>query len=202
MTAGEDAQTLRFYEAEAPVFVASGTNGASRHLPEFMAALPTGASILELGCGGGRDAEAMLAAGFSVDATDGCEALVEKAAARLDQPVRLLRFEELAADMLYDGIWANACLLHVPREGLSPILTRIHRALVPGGLFTASYKTGLDEGRDRFGRYFNYPSEDWLRDVYGQAAPWSEMAITLGSGTGYDGVKTDWLEVRTKRKGR
>jgi SAM-dependent methyltransferase len=199
VTTGEDAQTLAFYEAEAPVYAASGAQGASRHLPEFLAALPAGASILELGCGGGRDAEAMLAAGFAVDATDGCAALAKKAEARLGRPVRVLRFEDLDVDARYDGIWANACLLHVPRAGLSAILKRIHRALAPGGLFTASYKTGLPEGRDRFGRYFNYPSEEWLRSTYAEAASWASIAIAARAGSGYDGEATDWLDVQAIR---
>jgi len=48
VTAGEDARTLAFYAAEAPVYTASGTQGASRHLPDFLAQLRPGASILEL----------------------------------------------------------------------------------------------------------------------------------------------------------
>lgn len=199
MNTGEDQKTLAFYEAEAPVYAANGAQGASRHLPDFVAALPSDAAILELGCGGGRDAEALIAAGFHVDATDGCTALAEKAAARIGQPVRVMRFEELAIADRYDGVWANACLLHVPRAGLSDILKRIHLALVPRGLFVASYKTGLDEGRDRFGRYFNYPDKDRLLSTYAKAASWASIAITERSGGGYDGLQTDWLDVRATR---
>ena len=64
-----DSVTLDFYSASAPVYVASGTRGVSRNLPSFLDLLPSGARILELGCGGGRDAEAMIAAGFDVDPT-------------------------------------------------------------------------------------------------------------------------------------
>lgn len=200
MTIGEDARTLAFYAAEAPVYAASGAQGASRHLPEFLNALPAGAQILELGCGGGRDAVAMIAAGFDVEATDGCAALARKAGERLGRPVRVLRFADLDAEARYDGIWANACLLHVPRQDLPVILARVHRALRPGGLFAASYKTGRDEGRDRFGRYFNYPDEPWLRAAYGEAADWASLEITKRTGTGYDGAGTDWFDVQAKRK--
>lgn len=141
----------------------------------------------------------MIAAGFDVDATDGCAALAAKAEARIGQPVRILRFAALDAEARYDGVWANACLLHVPRSGLPDILRRIHRALKPGGQFTASYKTGRDEGRDRFGRYFNYPDTDWLRNVYGHAADWAVLEIAKRAGSGYDGMPTDWLDARATR---
>jgi len=68
--------------------------------------------------------------------------------------VRVMRFAALDAEAGYYGVWANACLLHVPRADLLAILARIHRALRPDGLFAASYKTGMDKGRDCFGKYF------------------------------------------------
>ena len=45
-------------------------------------------------------------------------------------------------------MWANACLLHVPRDELAQVLSLIWRALKPGGAFFASFKTGDAEGRD------------------------------------------------------
>jgi SAM-dependent methyltransferase len=193
--ASEDRQTLAFYEAEAPVYATSGTQGASGHLHAFLEALPAGARILELGCGSGRDAEAMISAGFDVDATDGSPALAVEAEKRLGRPVRVLRFSQIVAVSEYRGVWANACLLHVPRQGLGAVLARIHRALVPGGLFGAGYKAGTKEGRDCFGRYFNYPDEQWVRASYGQAADWAELTVERRVGSGYDGVVTDWLDV-------
>src|SRR6516162_2906746 len=68
---GPDSVTLYFYSASAPIYLGSGTRGVSRHLPSFLDLLPPRARILELGCGGGWDAEAMIAAGFDVDPTDG-----------------------------------------------------------------------------------------------------------------------------------
>ena len=91
-------------------------------------------------------------------------------------------------------VWANACLLHVPRTALPGILARIHRALKPGGLFYASFKAGTAEGRDRFGRYFNYPSPDGLRSAYGPAG-WQSLVIGEETGGGYDGEPTSWLHV-------
>lgn len=174
-------------------------DGVSPRLQGFLDRLAPGAFILELGCGGGREAEVMIAAGFIVDATDGVAALAREAEARIGQPVRIMRFDELDADKAYDAVWANACLLHTPWPALPGILARIHRALKPGGWHCASYKTGDGEGRDGFSRYFSYPSEVALADAYRSSAPWASIATEAHQGGGYDGRPTPWVTVTARR---
>lgn len=203
-SAGEgarDATTLRFYADEAPVYAASGPGSVSRWLSEFLALLPPGARILELGCGGGRDAEAMIAAGFDVDPTDGTPEIARKAEERLGCPVRVLRFDELDALEPYDAVWASASLLHVPRDALPQVLGLVFKALKPGGIHFASYKGGGPEGRDRFGRYFNYLSRRDVEDAYGQSASWEVLAVTEYLGGGYDGKEGPWVAIMVRRPG-
>jgi hypothetical protein len=100
-----DLPTLRFYAQSEQVYCASGPGGVSRNLHAFLGMLKPGACILELGCGGGRDAEAMIAAGFKVDPTDGTPEIARKAEERLGQPVRVMRFDELDAVETYDAVW-------------------------------------------------------------------------------------------------
>lgn len=195
----DDADTLAFYAAEAPVYAASGPDGASRDLAAFLDRLAPGARILELGCGGGRDAAAMLARGFDVDPTDGVAAMAARAEARIGRPVRVLRFEELDAVEAYDAVWAHASLLHVPRLALPAVLAAVHRALRPGGLHFASYKIGAAEGRDRFGRYFNYPSRDELAVAYARAGAWEVLATDERLGGGYDGRQGPWLAMTLRK---
>jgi SAM-dependent methyltransferase len=200
MTSGaDDQETLAFYAAEAPVYAASGPGGASRDLAGFLDRLAPGARILELGCGGGRDAEAMLARGFDVDPTDGTAALAAKAAARLGRPVRVLRFALLDAVEAYDAVWAHASLLHVPRAALPEVLAAIHRALRPGGLHFASYKTGEPEGRDSFGRYFNYLSRVELAEAYARSGPWEVLATEERQGRGYEGGVSLWIAMTLRK---
>lgn len=194
-----DAATLDFYAKEAPVYVASGKDGVSRWLESFMAMLPPGASVLELGCGGGRDAAALLARGFDVCATDGTPAIAAKAAERLGRDVRVMRFDELADDAAFDAVWASASLLHVPRPKLPDVLAQIFRALKPGGLHFASYKGGAAPGRDRFGRYFNYFDRASLLAAYAESAPWDILAVTEVMGGGYDGGQGPWLALSSRR---
>ncbi len=196
-----DPETLEFYAREAAAYAAGARQAQARRLDAFLARLKRGARVLELGCGGGIDAAAMIAAGFDVDATDGSPAMAAQAAARLGRPARVMAFAELEAEAAYDAVWANACLLHVPRAGLADVLARVHRALGPGGVFYAGYKAGGGEGRDRFGRYYNYPDRAFLEAAYGAAGSWAALEFEAADGTGYDGIATPWLHASACKPG-
>ena len=189
-----DEATLAFYDREAAAYAAR-KDAAGPHLAPFLAKLAPGAKILELGCGGGQDAAAMIAAGFDVTPTDGSAGLARQAEQRIGRPVRLMRFEDLDETEAYDAVWANACLLHVPEDGLADVLARIHQALKPGGRFHTGFKAGDGGGRDSLGRYYNFPDEARLRAAYGAAGDWAALTITPGKGGGFDGVMRDWLFV-------
>jgi SAM-dependent methyltransferase len=191
-----DPETLAFYDREAHVY-ASRTfeTRLPPHLLGFLDRLAPGARILELGCGSGRDAQAMIAKGFDVDATDGSSALAKEAEARLERPVRVMLFDELDAISQYDAVWANASLLHVPEPALASVLGRVYRALRSDGIFAASYKAGRGGGRDRLGRYFNYPCREALLAAYAVAGAWSSLELDCGDGGGYDDEPTRWLAV-------
>lgn len=193
-----DPATLAFYEAQAPRYTLSFGQAPSRHLDGFLDRLQPGARILELGCGGGRDAAHMIARGFAVDATDGSAAMVRKANERFDLDAREMRFDQLDADDVYDAIWAHACLLHVARRDLPAILGAVLRALRPEGLHYASYKLGDGEGRDRLGRLHSFPDEDWLIEVYREAGFGVEQ-VERFRGEGADGTVRDWLALTFRR---
>jgi SAM-dependent methyltransferase len=193
MADAHDRETLAWYDREAPVYAGRRLAGGSPHLEAFLGRLAPGAAILELGCGGGQDAEAMIAAGFEVTPTDGSPGLAAEAEQRLGRPVRLMRFEALAEIERYDAVWANACLLHVPEAALPDTLGRVWSALRPGGLFFASFKAGDGGDRDGFGRYYNFVSRETLEAAYRQAGAWSELTISEQPGGGYDGVPRTWL---------
>ena len=199
MPAYDDA-TLSFYDDFAPTFVASGVGGTSRHLAGFLDVLGAGSRILELGCGAGRDAQAMMAAGHHVDPTDGSSSIARKAEALLQIPVRVMRFEQLDAVNEYDAVWANASLLHVPRPELPSILSRVCRTLKPGGLHHATYKAGGLEGRDSHGRYFNYMNRDELIEAYTSSDRWNIVSVSDFTGGGFDrGAQGPWVAIMAKR---
>jgi hypothetical protein len=151
--------------------------------------------------GGGLDAAFMLSRGFHVDPTDGTAEIAALAEKRLARPVRVMRFDELGANQSYDAVVAAASLLHVPRPAFPDVLTRIWCALKPGGWHIASFKGGGTEGRDRYGRYFNYFTADELKGLYHRAGKWAECDIWSGMGGGYDGKEGPWHAVTVQRPG-
>jgi SAM-dependent methyltransferase len=189
-----DEATLDFYRRNAASY-AAWAKAPSTRLIGFLGLLPPGGSILELGCGAGNHAAEMLARGFALRATDGSPEMAEIASRRLNHPVAAMRFDELEECKAFDGVWASACLLHVPKEELAGILRRIHRALKTGGVFYASYKAGEGDGRDSIGRYYNYVSADWLRATYAEAGTWQAISFDTSEIKSFDETPATMLHL-------
>jgi SAM-dependent methyltransferase len=193
-----DPDTITFYQARAPHWVFHSGEHCSHQLEAFLDRLPQGSAVLELGCGGGRDAARMRERGFLVDATDGTPALVRRANEAFAIGARVMAFHELEAAAAYAGVWAHASLLHCPRAALPEVLARIYRALVPDGWFFSSYKLGDAEGRDLLGRLHNFPSPGWLVAAYAEA----EFVIEsqdIYAGKGSDGTMRDWIDLIARK---
>jgi SAM-dependent methyltransferase len=195
-----DPATIAFYETNAPRYTLSFGQAPSRHLDPFLDRLEPGARVLELGCGGGRDSARIAERGFNLDATDGTPAMVRKANERFGIGARTMRFDELGAVEAYDAIWAHACLLHVARGDLPGILAAVFRGLRPGGWHFANYKLGEGEGRDLLGRLHNFPTADWLDEIYRTAGFAIEDRETY-RGKAADGTQRDWLALSVRKPG-
>jgi len=194
-----DDATLQFYRRNAEAYAKREITSRHARLTKFLALLPPGAAILELGCGAGDDSAEMLARGYDVTPTDGSPEMADVASRRIGRPVKTLLFHDLDAVEAYDGVWANACLLHVPRDQLASVLALIHRALKPGGAFYASYKPGDGDGRDALDRYYNYPTEDWLRASTAQSGAWGDLSIATGEVRGFDDAMAEMFFVLARK---
>jgi SAM-dependent methyltransferase len=190
--------TTSFYDDNAETYATRDRKRPLARLDAFLAALPEHAHILELGCGGGQDCAYMLSRGFDVRPTDGSAELAQQAEKLIGKPVKVMRFEELAAREEFDGVWAEASLLHVPRADLPAILCLIRDALKESGVFHASFKAGTAEGHDGFGRYYNYPSREWLQELL-VAGGWRDITINEADGGGYDNKPTRWLYLSARK---
>ena len=119
----------------------------------FLSYLNEGDSILDFGCGSGRDTKYFLSKGYKVDATDGSEEICKVASDYTGINVKCLLFNELDEIDKYDGIWACASILHLDRDDLIDVFNRIARALKDNGILYTSFKYSEFEGM-RNGRYF------------------------------------------------
>ncbi len=161
-----EKQTLQYYD-QGPDSFASSTLSAdmSDARSRFCGYLPQGALILDFGCGSGRDTKAFLEAGYCVEATDGSEKLCARASEYTRLCVKRMLFSELDAVSRYDGIWACASILHLPRKKLAEVLGKTETALKESGVLYASFKYGTFEGI-RAGRYFTDFTEETLKEFW------------------------------------
>lgn len=125
----------------------------------FLSYLPQSASILDFGCGSGRDTKAFLEQGYHVDAIDGSEELCKLASQYTGMQVRHMLFQELSTVSKYDGIWACSSILHLSREELFDVMRKMVIALKPNGIIYTSFKYGTFSG-ERNGRYFTDMTEE------------------------------------------
>ncbi|MBX4928897.1 class I SAM-dependent methyltransferase [Rhizobium binae] len=190
--------TSAFYDENAEIYANRPRSLPKQQLDAFLARLAPGAAILELGCGGGQDSAYMLSQGFDVTPTDGSAELARQAEMLIGRPVRVMLFQQLDAESAYDGVWAHASLLHVPRSELADVFARIRAALRTSGRLHASFKAGEAEGYDDLGRYYNYPSAAWLSALLSEGG-WRDIAIAEHDGGGYDGKPTRWITVSAQR---
>jgi SAM-dependent methyltransferase len=131
------------------------------------------ARILDLGCGPGHDAAELATRGLRVTAFDPAGGLLAEAKAHasithlVQGDARLLPF----APQSFDGIWACASLLHVPKGEVPAALSEASRCLRSGGVLFTSMQHGqgeliVDRSLELPVRYyFFYLSDEWSRLV-------------------------------------
>ncbi|MEX0366561.1 MAG: trans-aconitate 2-methyltransferase [Ruegeria sp.] len=191
-----DDATIRVYDERAAEYatLTDDQNADDPHLSAFLAAVPAGGRVLDLGCGPGTSAAVMAQAGLVVEATDASAEMVALADRHPGVTARQAVFDDIAGERLYDGIWANFSLLHAPRADFPRHLAALHAALKLGGAFFIGMKLGTGEGPDRLGRYYTYYSEDELHTHLTEAG-FTITGQRRGRGPGLDGSVSDWIAV-------
>jgi SAM-dependent methyltransferase len=161
-------RTLAHYDQNADAFFA-GTidHDVSQNIDALLTAIeaPAPWTILDLGCGPGRDLKTFTALGHKAIGLDGSSRFVEMAATYSGCEVWHQDFLHLdLPPAMFDGIYANASLFHVPSAELPEVLARLHGSLKPGGvLFSSNPRGDNREGWNgpRYGSYHDI--EAWAR---------------------------------------
>jgi len=158
--------SVSYYDENAAAFFADSVAAKvddlhSRFLPLVR---PTG-RILDAGCGSGRDSLAFRQAGFEVTAFDASAEMVRLATRHAGLAVIQMCFEDVDWRDQFDGVWACASLLHVPRADLPAVVGKLVAALREDGVLFASFKYGTEE-RDHRGRRFTDLDERGLEALF------------------------------------
>ena len=141
-------QTIDVYERSAKECLARWSRRRHRRPPllvEWLQCLPANARLLDLGCGGGQDAGDLEQRGYRVVGVDRTSALLS-AGRRRHRAVPLVRTDLRTLPfhaMSFDGLWAAASLIHLPKPDARRVLTDLCKLIRPGGLFVATVTYGM-----------------------------------------------------------
>lgn len=170
--------TLAYYDDNAPCFI-DGTLTAdmSEHYAAFLKYVKPGGRILDAGCGSGRDSLYFKNQGYAVEAFDGSKAMVEYATNYVGIPVIHATFSDYRAEASsFDGIWANASLLHLSNAELIPVLEGFYGFLRSGGALYVSFKYGT-EAYEKDGRWFYPQTDESLEILLDKVGPWDQKLL-------------------------
>ena len=171
--------TLEHYEQRAADFW-EGTRGhdVSQNIAALLQHIEAGPplTILDFGCGPGRDLKTFADLGHSVIGLEGAASFAQMARQYSGCEVWQQDFLALELpDARFDGVFANAALFHVPTQELSRVLGELHAALKPGGVLFSSNPRGHNEEGWSHGRYGAYHDlAEWRR--YMSSADFTELA--------------------------
>lgn len=149
----EEKQTLKYYNA-------NGKFWADQHhtltfwqeqFETFQKYIPNG-KILEIGSGGGRDAALLIKSGYDYIGTDISVGLLK--AARTNYPDTSFLHQsiydlEFPTGTQFDGFWASAVLLHIPKSKINTALTSLKKYLKPKAVGFISLKLGTGENLEQ-----------------------------------------------------
>ena len=145
-------KTINYYNKYTKSFIQTTRSVDFTNIQnKFLSYLPSGAFILDFGCGSGRDTKYFLKRNYNVSAIDGSEEICKEASKYTGIKVKQMLFEELNDQNIYDGIWACASILHLSKSDLFLVFHKMNKAL-------------KENGGERNGRYFTDFTEDSLKE--------------------------------------
>lgn len=140
-------KTKEVYNTLGEKYFSDSIKGFSPERLPFTQRLEKNSVVLDVGCGGGRDSKFFVQKGLKVVGVDVSDVLIK--IARKEVP----KAKFICGDILdlklklnsFDGIWAEAILLHLKRKDVIKAVRIFHKILKPGGLVHVSVKKGRGE---------------------------------------------------------
>ncbi len=196
-----DARTIAVYDAKAADYAATfAATAPDESLRDFIALIPKGGRVLDLGCGPGAASAHMKAAGLVPDPVDASAAMVKMAREKFGLDARQGSFDDISGEDVYAGIWANFSLLHATRGDLTRHFQAIGRALRPDGVLHVGMKTGTGAARDALDRRYTYVTVEELRGLL-QRGGLVETYVREGTERGLAGTDDPFVIMRAVKHG-
>ncbi len=140
--------TIKSYDANALEWSNKHLNPSDwkDELKTFNKYLPKG-KVIEFGCGGGRDAKPLSGLGYKYLGTDVSKGFLKEA--KKNNPKLKFIYKSLYKldfkQNEFDGFWASAVFLHIPKDRMDLVLKNITKIIRPDGIGFISVKEGKGE---------------------------------------------------------
>lgn len=192
--------TIDFYNKNSIEFFKTTVNSDMDPLYKpFLNELKSGDKILDAGCGSGRDSLYFKGLGYDVTAFDGSIEMVNLSSKLLNQEVFHTTFEDFKSDVMFDGIWACASLLHINNNNIIDIINKLTKQLKNGGIFYMSFKYGEKE-YEKDGRYFNCYTEDSFKTMISEIYDLKIQSLYVSGDVRPGRENEKWLNVICKKE--
>jgi SAM-dependent methyltransferase len=168
-------------------------------LNDFLTLLPYHPTVLDLGCGPGQDAHYLIEHDCDVTGIDIAEEMIR--IARRKVPLGHFHIQDITKldlpDNRFDGIWACASLLHIPKKRLPTVLRKLYKLLKSPGIIYVGmqYGNGEELRKEKKGditieRHFTYVDQKKLEQLLLRAG--FEL-IQIEEATGEDLKGKKWV---------
>ena len=168
------ARTIKSYEELAKDYCKTHSDiNEIKNIADFFIKNLKGQKILDIGCGPGRDAKYFSEHNLKVTGIDLTSNFVKIASQNVPN-AEFIQMDMRNLDFLgnsFDGIWACASFLHVPKEDAKDTLLGFRKILKPAGLIYLSVKQGnkekfveKDEYKGRV-KFFAFYTQDEFKNL-------------------------------------
>jgi len=201
-TLKQENTTIEYYNQNTDLFINATIDADMNAIyNEFEKYLSTGDSILDIGCGSGRDSKYFSQKGYSVTSIDASKAMCERTQLITNNEVIQMKVEDLFFVAEFDAVWACASLLHVSKENMLQTMLKIVVALKDNGVFYGSWKYGTGV-HDSKGRYFVDYTEKTLTELLVAIENVTVLKIWITADVRREKNEEKWINVIIKKSGK
>lgn len=186
---------MNFYDQHAQQFIDTTINlDMSEFYDKFLTLLPSNSTILDLGCGSGRDLKYFKSQGHHPIGLDPSNKMVEISQKISGCHVEQRKAQDITEKVCYHGIWACASLLHVPYDEMNQVFNQLHHALKINGIIYCSFKYGIQQ-RKKQNRTFSDYTEETFTNFINSLELFSIQEIWKTSDVRPDRYDEYWLNI-------
>ena len=152
------SQAIETYNKYAKAYIAYTKNRLLQfELNDFIAHIPKGAKILDVGCGSCRDIDYFKEEGIEVTGIDTSEEIIAQAQKEGHEIKKMDARKLTFKKETFDAIWCMATLADIPKEDNKKVIEQFHKVLKEKGILFIATKEGQGEKIEQKAQYENAP---------------------------------------------